>query len=353
MKICVLTTELTEKHGWGRYSIDLIGALENRGVEIVFVENILPDPLDYLKNYFLAPWYAWKLRALAKDCDVVHAFIEPYSYIAYWFAKLIGKKYFITAHGTFGVLPYSFPAYKKYFHKKSFTSAEKIICVSNYTKKRLAEFGLHNLTVINNGIDYSKFYNPNGRYAEKKVNFILSVGALKHRKGQHISIKAFASVRKNFKNLHYYIVVDQSDAAYFDQLKRLVSDLSLKENVIFLNSVSDKELVGLYEKARLFILTPVSEGNNFEGFGLVYLEANACGLPVIGSFGSGVEDAIKEGETGLLVPQNNPEALARTITKILDDEDLYKKLVSNGSEWAKDHDWNKVVESYVKTYTLS
>src|SRR3989304_7531145 len=154
-------------------------------------------------------------------CEAVHAFREPYSYIAYWLAKFIGKKYFGTAHGTFGVLPFSFPFYKKYFHKRSFKGAEKIICVSNYTKRRIAEFGSYNLAVINNGINYRKFYHRGGAHnAEKRENFILSVGALKYRKGYHVSILAFANAKKIINDLRYYIVGDQRDSTYVNQLKR-------------------------------------------------------------------------------------------------------------------------------------
>lgn len=353
MKIFVLTGELTEKHGWGRYSIDLIGAFEKQGVEVVCIERALPEPLDYFKNYFFAPWYAWKLKRYAEKCDVVHAFLEPYSHVAYWLAKFTGKRYFVTAHGTFGVLPFSFPFYKRYFHKRSFKGAEKIICVSHYTKKRIAEFGSFNFTVINNGIDYGNFYQRETARAGKRENFILSVGALKHRKGYHVSIPAFANAKKTLSDLRYYIVGDQGDSTYFNQLKRLVSDLSLEESIVFLSSISDKDLVGLYEKAKLFMLLSVSEGSNFEGFGLVYLEANAAGLPVIGSLDSGAEDAIKNGETGFLVPQNNPEAAADAIIKVFESNDAYEKMAENGLAWAKEHDWSTVAQEYIKIYRSS
>lgn len=349
MKICILTNELTEKHGYGRYSMDLIGALKNKGIEVVVAED-LPSSLSYKKNYFLAFWYALRLRKQTKDCDIVHSFVEPYSYIAYWLSKLTGKKYFITTHGTFGVLPYHFPAYRKYFHKKSFENAEKIICVSNYTRRCMEKFGLNNLTVIHNGINYDKFYQSHGEHLGKEENFILSVGVLKYRKGYHISIPAFAKVLVKFKDLKYYIVGDQSNDSYFNHLKRIASELSVRDNIRFFNSIPDSELIDLYKKAKLFILTPVSENYNFEGFGLVYLEASACGLPVIGSLDSGAEDAIKSEETGLLVPQGELEATSEAMLKILENNNLARKLGGNGVIWAKDHDWSHIVKDYIRLY---
>lgn len=366
MKIFVLTSELTGKNGWGRYSMDLLGALSNGGVESVVAlgvdgandtkicaMKVLPSPLSYRKNYLLAIWYAWKLRKYVTDCDAIHSFIEPYSHVAYWLGKLTGKKYFITAHGTYAVLPYSFPAYKRVFHGTSFQGARGVICVSNYTKKRLGEFGLKNLSVIPNGLDFKKFYNPHVPSFVDREDLILSVGALKYRKGQHVSITAFARVCNTFKHLKYLIVGDQSDTAYFGHLKKLVTDLSIEGRVEFLDSISDEELMVLYRKSKLFALTSISEGAHFEGFGLVYLEAGACGLPVIGSLNSGAEDAIQQGKTGFLVPQNDPRSTADAITHILVGKDLAQAMGDKGVEWAKDHDWMSIVQSYITLYSTA
>jgi len=349
MKILLLTGELTEKHGWGRYSIGLLGALSSAGVEVVVAQG-LPNPLNYKKNYFLAFLYAMRLKNQAKDCDVIHSLLEPYSYISYLLSLLTGKKYFITVHGTYGVLPYNFPFYKKYFHKKSFENAEKIICVSNYTRKRMEEFGLSNLEVINNGINFKNFSKLEVLPLENREDAIVSVGALKQRKGYHISISAFAEVLKVFGNIKYYIVGDQSDINYFNSLKKLVSDLNIEKSVVFLQSISDDELLGLYGKSKLFVLTSVNEGAHFEGFGLVYLEANARGLPVIGSLDSGAEDAIRDGETGFLVPQNGVSAVTKAVIKILENKNLTITMKENSQKWAKDHNWKRVIDNYINLY---
>ncbi|VAW24701.1 hypothetical protein MNBD_BACTEROID04-1589, partial [hydrothermal vent metagenome] len=361
MKIFILTTELDYRNGWGRYSLDIIGALlENQNKVVIAVgsdsvneANIdvlkaLPPYLEHIKIYPLAFLYAWRLRKYAKDCDVIHCLVEPYSFVAYLLSKLTGKKYFITTHGTYGVLPYHMSSFKKYFHKKSFESAEKIICVSNYTKNLLSEFGLKNLFVINNGINFKNFYHrPAASFKERK-DIILSVGALKHRKGQHVSITAFAQVSDKFKNLKYYIVGSQDDPKYFDYLKKLVSDLNIENKVEFLSCVSDEELRNLYEQSKIFVLTSLSDKAHFEGFGLVYLEANACGVPVVGSKDSGAEDAILDGKTGFLVYQNDSNSIAHAMGNILENKELWQELSKNSVIWAKEHDWSIVVKKYTK-----
>lgn len=178
MKILFLTSSINPEHGgWGRYSKDLIESLSAGGVECVTADN-LPSPLSYNRNYFLSFLYAWRLRKLARDCDAIHALVEPYSCIAYLLSLWTGKPYFVTAHGTFSVWPYYLSPLKRYLHKRSFARASKVICVSDYTKDRLSHFHLNNLQVIHNGIDSTHFRDS--PYIDKE-DIILSVGAPKPR----------------------------------------------------------------------------------------------------------------------------------------------------------------------------
>ena len=137
MKILVLTAELSAKNGWGRYSLAMTGALAKKRIDAMVVierngrNESKSDALRMLSGGSLAAlWHALRLRRHAKDCDLIHAFAEPYAYVAYWLSKLTGKKYFVTAHGSYGVMPYRLSFFTKYIHRKSFASAEKIFCVS-------------------------------------------------------------------------------------------------------------------------------------------------------------------------------------------------------------------------------
>lgn len=358
MNIFVLTSELNGHNGWGRYSLDLIGALSEKGIGSTVVTSerglnerqsvcaILPDPLSYGKNYFLAPLYAWKLRKFAASCDLIHSFVEPYSYIAYWLSIFLGKPYFVTCHGTYGVIPFGFPAFKRYFHAYSLASAKQVICVSRYTEQRIAEYGSFNTVVINNGIRYANFSGS----AQEKENIIVSVGSLKRRKGYHVSIPVFASVARRLPGFSYRIVGDQGDEVYFESLKKLAANLGVGDRVFFEEGLSDAELLNLYRKAKLFVLLPINEGFHFEGFGLVYLEANACGLPVIGTSGSGVEDAISDSRTGFLVPQNDLEKSGEAIMEFIERPGMSEGMSVSAVEWAKKHDWGTIAETYAELY---
>ncbi|TSC94454.1 MAG: group 1 glycosyl transferase, partial [Parcubacteria group bacterium Athens1014_10] len=313
--------------------------------------NLLPS-FDSLKNPFVNFWYSLKYLPKLYQADFVYYLAEfPYCFLFFWFGYL-NKKFFIHAHGTFAVSFLDNFKYK-FVVKKIYQMAEKIFCVSNFTKNEiLKRVKLDNLVVTPNGVNFEKFSYPSNKHnfsPSPQEKIILSVGALKNRKGYHISIPAFALVLKNFPQLKYYIVGDQRDVNYYQKLQNLVEKHQLKGRVIFLEKIDDEQLIDLYYQSFLFLLTSIIVNQNkFEGFGLVYLEANACAKPVIGTYGCGAEEAIRNGYNGLLVPQNDIEKTAEAILKILSNPSLAKEMGVNGKIWAKKHEWSKMIKECIK-----
>jgi glycosyltransferase involved in cell wall biosynthesis len=107
-----------------------------------------------------------------------------------------------------------------------------------------------------------------------------------------------------------------------------------------------------YLSSSLFLLPSVNEGDHVEGFGLVFLEAAAAGLPVVGTLNNGIADAVSNGYNGILVPQENPEATAKAICEILKDENRWQVMSSAGISWAGQNDLQKSVEKYVHLYQV-
>ncbi|MFH2013609.1 MAG: glycosyltransferase family 4 protein, partial [Patescibacteria group bacterium] len=316
-KLLIITTSISVDEGRGRYAVDMIKGLAKDFKMIVFTsqrphehENDLKDidlEIHDLPNtnkltkphiYF---WYSIKLLPYIFKSDLVHFFSDyPYCVLFAWI-PFIKKSIFITVHGTYGVLPLD-KLKSKFLLKKAYRRAKKIFCVSTFTQKQiLKRIKLDNTVVINNGVDYSKFQSSIG-VKKNKERSILGVGELKPRKGYHISIPAIAKVKKRYPDIKYYIVGGKPPKIYVN----LVKKYNLENNVKFLFGLSDKELIEFYYKVDIFVLTPITINNNdFEGFGLVYLEAGACGKPVIGTYDCGAEDAIINNVTGFLVSQNN------------------------------------------------
>lgn len=364
MRICFLTNDLSFKNGWGRYSVSLIKQLSAHGVDCCVLlprngkENVLPQIENYrvlppvfgnrfikllvfIKNYGI-------IRKKIRSADVIHVLVEPYSPIAY--AVKQNKSLIITLHGTYAVYAFS-KFYSRIIYKKIYQSAHQLICVSNFTKQEvLKRVKVNNIVVINNGVDYEKFQMARPVLPHKN-KVVIGVGAMMFRKGYHISLAAIAEVVKHYPDLKYYIVGNHHNQDYFNQIMLLIKKYHLESNVVFQENISDSDLIQLYHQSDVFVLTPVNiDDNKFEGLGLVYLEANACGLPVIGSLNCGAEDVITNGENGFLVEQNNVTETAKAVLKILDDHDLAVTLGQNGWRKTKQMDWSLVIKHYLQVY---
>lgn len=347
MKILFLTPDLNTQAGWGRFAREIIDGFSKKGIEnriLILGNNLNPGPLWFLKNIL-------KARKIAKNLDVIHCFDGfPYGMVGALANIGLNKKLVINGVGTWSVLPLY---QKKYSGVLSwaYKKANKVLCISNFTCNEISKkIGKINSQVINLGIDPKKFGNCPFVLLKNKEPIILSVGALKFRKGYHISIPAVAKVKEKYPKLKYYIVGNQSNEKYFKQLKTLIEENGLNNNIEFLSGLSDKELNKLYCDCDIFLLTSVNDEHSFEGFGLVYIEANACAKPVIGASGSGAEDAIKDGYNGFLVLQNDVNAAAEAILKILDNPDLHKKMSDNAVQWAEEHIWENTIKKYLEVY---
>lgn len=365
MKICFITSGLDINSGWERYSRSLLLALTKRGIKFKIaiskvkgdLDNFRPEAKLFLRTFadnklrpFFLPLDIIRLLFFGRDSDIFQVTVEPYVILTYflvWF-----RPYILTAHGTYAV-SLLVNSRLRFFYKRAFKRARAIICVSSFTKKQLTHYlGTdRNLFVINNGVDIDKFKSQIiDTPKESGYQTILSVGALKKRKGYHISIPAVARVKKEYPQIKYIIVGKPQSREYFEELRLAVKHHNLCENVIFRWGISDEELIHLYLQADLFLLTPVNIGPSFEGFGLVYMEAAACGLPVVGTFNCGAEDAIINNKTGFLVVQNDVEMTAQAILKILSNSKLSREFGRNGKAFALRQSWSEVARKYQELY---
>ncbi len=351
MRIAFLTQNLNTMDGGGRFSSDLVSNLKNVGEEISVLthSDALNNPLF---NFF-------KIRKILKHCDIIHAVdVWPNGFYARIISLGLKKPIIITTLGTYSVAPfYSWRrALTKWACRKS-----RLIAISDYTKSEIKKFMPDlEIEVIPPGFDLDfwggnkvlpqKFPEVGLLYNDYKP-YILSVGALKFRKGYHNSIRAFGIVAKKFENLNYIIVGQGEESDYARKLKEIIKENGLEKRVFFISSgIDDNELLGFYRNAELFVLTPVKENNHFEGFGIVYLYAGASGLPIVATYNSGATSAVNSGYNGLLINPNDLEATSNAILKILENPELRTKLGYNGREWVKEFSWGKVIKQYIEIY---
>ena len=155
---------------------------------------------------------------------------------------------------------------------------------------------------------------------------VLTVGRLHPRKGQLLTLQALQLLPPDVRaNLEYWVVGAQSKGGYEQTLRETAArhpDLAVR----FFGNMPDDELSQVYDGADIFAMTSVNVGRSVEGFGLVYLEAAAHGLPVVAHAVGGVAEAVADGVTGLLVPPDRPLQLAAAFEKLIHDPALRRKL---------------------------
>lgn|GEM_PF-493722 len=294
MRIAYLNHDTSSLTGAGRFYQSFSSAIKkllpNVQIEALTTENIIYA--NKFKLIFALP----VIRRILSRCDVIHALDGwPYGVIAAWANKTLKKPLIITAIGTGAVKPlYSW--WRRPILKWAYRRAFRVIAVSNNTKREILKF-LPDLKieVVNHGVDYERFNNENTKiYESTKIKslkpYILSVGALKKRKGYEHAIKAFAQIAKIFPDLKYLILGQGSEKT---NLQLLITNYQLQNRVVFLNKLSEEEMIALYRNAELFMLLPQDDNKDIEGFGLVFLEAAAAGLPVVATKETSAEDAVR------------------------------------------------------------
>jgi len=174
---------------------------------------------------------------------------------------------------------------------------------------------------------------------------ILTIGNLVSRKGQDMVIRALPAICRRVPDLIYMIA---GGGPYRGELEKLAMDLGVRDRVVFVGRVPDEDLPDLYALCEVFVMVSREriEENDVEGFGLVLLEANACGKPVVGGRSGGVPDALADGVTGLLVDPSNPEEITEALARLLTDHDLATRLGEQGRlRVVHEFQWGQVREN--------
>ncbi|WP_197169371.1 glycosyltransferase family 4 protein [Novipirellula galeiformis] len=195
---------------------------------------------------------------------------------------------------------------------------QRVIANSTFTRDLLLnEWKLdpNSVVLMNPGVDTSYFTprpadQPNWRAHWEGKFVMLTVGRLQERKGHDMVIRAIPKIRERIPEIHYAIVGGGQDRA---RLERLCRELNVTDHVEFVGEVDDKSLLRCYQDCDLFVLANRDVGRDVEGFGIVLLEAQACGKPVLAGDSGGTRDTLRPNESGFLVDCVAPEPLANVI----------------------------------------
>ena len=187
------------------------------------------------------------------------------------------------------------------------------------------------------GIDVDHFVPHDATQLRKELKLenkrvIVSVGRLVHRKGQDHLIESLPEILKSVPDAHVLMV---GQGPYLSHLKKLVQELNLTEHVSFIGRIQYAQLPHYICAGDVFAMPSRSRffGLEVEGLGIVYLEASACGLPVIAGSSGGAPDAVVDGVTGFVVDGQNNQEIAAAAIKLLNDVDQAKKMGTAGRAW--------------------
>ncbi len=218
-----------------------------------------------------------------------------------------------------------------------FYAGVPVEAVSKSTAEDLVRRGFdgRRITVIENGIDLA-FYRPDPtvlRFAEPTV---LYLGRLKRYKRVDLIVRAFARLAEQGVAGRLIIAGKGSDSP---AIARLVEELGLGGRVRMTGFVDEVEKLRLLRTAWVHVLTSPKEG-----WGISNMEAAACGTPTIASDAPGLRDSVVDGETGLLVPHGDVQALAAAIRRLLEDHELGNNLSAGALRFAQAFDWERTAQ---------
>ncbi len=176
--------------------------------------------------------------------------------------------------------------------------------------------------------------------------WLLTVARLDSHKGIDTVIRALPAVRAAFPAVRYAVAGVGSRGPEFE---RLAAELGLEDAVKFLGFVADAELPAVYNAADLYVGASRRYDLLAEGFGIALVEASACGLAVVAGDSGGVADAVRDGETGILVDPNDPAAVAAGITRLLADADVRRRMGAAGRRAVETYyNWDRVARDLIQ-----
>lgn len=298
---------------------------------------------DNRNNQLLSPWLKtwfvlWRYRKKEQFSSIIVGHVLPLGTVVLLWHIVFGTPYIVYTHGMDMTLPARFLR-KRVLLRWILRKAAFVITVSRYTSAKIKLFlpqkSWNKIILIPPGPSISPT-TPTESFADPlPEQFMLSAGRLVERKGLDTAIKAFAQVHDEFQNFHYVIA---GDGSMRTQLEALIERLGLTSRVRLVGRVSNGQLAQLYERCQFLVLASrILADVDFEGFGMVILEANSFKKPAIGTRAGGIPDAIQHEHTGLLVAPDSVEELAGAIRRLIRDTTLRGQLGQAAQRYVNEH----------------
>lgn len=246
-------------------------------------------------------------------------FLNPLPWPFNWVIGALG--YFVE--------PFIFLFYKNTKFMTGSQSAKNDVIKLGGVQKKNITIVPHGVIVPNSQLSILNFQSKN------KIKTVIYLGVLSKDKGIEDAIKCFSLLNK-MDSFQFLVVGKPETRAYLNKVKKLVKGLRITTGVKFFGYVNQKKKFELLAKAHVLVNPSIHEG-----WGLVNIEANAMGTPVVAYNVSGSIDSVKNGASGILCQGNTPEELAKNINEILRDAKKYHQFRNGALSWSKNFSWSK------------
>ncbi len=308
----------------------------------------------------IKPSWLISFRALTKKIKkhkikhVLVGHILPLGTVTYLLSRVFGFKYSVVLHG----MDFTFmqrEKRKKFLGKIILKNAENIFCGNSYVSKLVLEFlgeeFSNKTTIVNPGlninnksqiIDHELINSLKSKYNLENKFILFSVGRLVERKGFDKVIEVVNELNDN--NIKYVLIGDGPNK---EMLNKKIGN---NKNILFINEkITDEEKNAWFDICNAFIMPSRNINGDFEGFGIVYLEANLHNKPVIAGDSGGVVDAVKNNLNGLLINPENNEEIKNAIIKLVKNKDLCEKMGKQGRDRVlKKFNWDEQIKKISK-----
>lgn len=332
-----------------------------KGLKLIFT-NCYKHPVVLLRslNIFKYGRAAASLRLLyltipfiekKYNYDIIHCHFGPNGLLGARLREVgaIRGKLITTFHG-YDVSTFILREGEK-IYRELFRQSDLFTYNSEATKQKLVRLNCPNdkLVKLPMGVDLQR-----SDFVEKKIKpgeqvRILSVGRLVEMKGREYAIRAVGKVFEKFPNVNYIIV---GDGPLRVSLQNLIRELQVNGNISLTGWVSSDKLDFLYQSCHLFLHPSVISSNgNMEGQGVVLLEAQACGFPIVATRHNAFPETVVDGKSAFLIPERDVDALTERLLYLIEHPEIWPEMGRAGRAYVEaNYDINKLNDRLVEIY---
>ena len=354
--------ELAKRYPQGSLVVSTGQHPDASDVDATFPNRVDRLPLAARRLRSLQGLLFWSRRAavLTRECGVEFIWcgnMKPAAYPAKWTMERLGTPFGVLLHGG-DILILQHQVHQSLLKRRTaralLSSASVLVANSQWTRERsltlLSELelepGERQVQVVPLGADHV-FFRPGvdtagvrERYGLGEGRWLLSVARLARHKGIDTALRALARLAGSYPDLRYAVVGSGEELGALEAEAR---DLGVGDRVRFLTDVPDRDLPAIYNCAEVYLGVSRLMEQRVEGFGISIAEASACGVAVVAGRSGGIPEAVRDGETGLLVDAEQAEAVSAALGRLLDDAPFRTRLGAAGRRAVETYyNWDRV-----------